>query len=341
MSSVRAQSVLLQPAASGRLSGGYQYNRRMAAAGAWDLVEVTGADLRGALDSTSPTSLVLADSLWLSPTHGPDLLNAKHQGRRLGMVLHAFPSVIAHTDAGRAGTAEPTAFELATLAALDVVVLVGDHYRITLTQAGVRVVTCPPGVDEAFRAPPRTRGERCRFLSVSAVSPLKGLVDAAKVFTAWPQEPAFEWTVIGSMAVDLAYARELQACTRDKAHLRLLGQQSPDFVAAELKRADVLVLPSLSENNPLVVLEAMSASVPIVAYAVGAVPRLLEPPARGLTARVGDIGHLNRHLDSLLRDEAMRLRMAHACHAYASDIPTWQCAAQAARAALAEYAPQR
>lgn len=51
---------------------------------------------------------------------------------------------------------------------------------------------------------------------------------------------------------------------------------------------DVLVLPSLSEGMPLVVLEAMAQGVPVIANAVGEVPRLLSQTTYGRVLPPGD-----------------------------------------------------
>ena len=57
-----------------------------------------------------------------------------------------------------------------------------------------------------------------------------------------------------------------------------------DYVQA----ADCLVLPSLSEGMPLVVLEAMSRGIPVIASAVGEIPRLLANSQYGQVVARGD-----------------------------------------------------
>src|SRR5262249_24971534 len=46
--------------------------------------------------------------------------------------------------------------------------------------------------------------------------------------------------------------------------------------------ASLLALPSLEDNCPMVVLEAMAAGVPVVAAKVGGVPDLMEEDATGI-----------------------------------------------------------
>lgn len=80
---------------------------------------------------------------------------------------------------------------------------------------------------------------------------------------------------------------------RDK--VRLLGQVSDP--ARLLTAADVLVLPSLTEGVPAVVLEAAFVGVPTVATRVGFVADLIDDGLTGLLVDAGSPGALTAGLE--------------------------------------------
>lgn len=71
-----------------------------------------------------------------------------------------------------------------------------------------------------------------------------------------------------------------------------------EAVPALLSRLDLLVLPSFYEGFPNVVLEAMASRVPVVASAVGEVPKLVEEGHTGFLVPPGDSAAL---ADAILR----------------------------------------
>ncbi len=83
-------------------------------------------------------------------------------------------------------------------------------------------------------------------------------------------------------------------------------------VRAAMRQADVLVVPSLWENCPYVVLEGMAAQRPIVASAVGGIPELVEHERSALLVPSGDAGTTAAAVERLLDDGALAARLAEA-----------------------------
>jgi glycosyltransferase involved in cell wall biosynthesis len=86
---------------------------------------------------------------------------------------------------------------------------------------------------------------------------------------------------------------------------RFLGERSdiPEVMAA----LDVMVLFSLSESLPNVVLEAMAAGVPVVASRVGGVPELVRHEETGLLITPGDEDELAAAIVHLLTQPSVRV----------------------------------
>lgn len=77
-----------------------------------------------------------------------------------------------------------------------------------------------------------------------------------------------------------------------------------------MQYADVLVYPSLADNHPLVVLEAMMSRLPVVAFAVGGIPEQVHSGKTGMLVRPGDLQTLSRGVVSLLRDRMQAQELA-------------------------------
>jgi glycosyltransferase involved in cell wall biosynthesis len=98
----------------------------------------------------------------------------------------------------------------------------------------------------------------------------------------------------------------------------LEGNRTTDEVAALLQRADVLVTPSVPtrqgkrEGIPVVLMEAMSTALPVVASDLSGIPELVEDGRSGLLVPPGDAGGLARALRRLAEDPALAARLGRA-----------------------------
>jgi glycosyltransferase involved in cell wall biosynthesis len=83
-----------------------------------------------------------------------------------------------------------------------------------------------------------------------------------------------------------------------------------DDVREHIASLDVLVLPSILDGRPVVVLEALALGVPVIASRVGGLPALVRDGETGFLVDQGDVGEIARYLRRLAdnRDELERLQ---------------------------------
>jgi glycosyltransferase involved in cell wall biosynthesis len=168
---------------------------------------------------------------------------------------------------------------------------------------------CPtcPGEREGWRRAHGFGAGDLIVVSVARLEPQKnplGLIDAfARMMT-----PGAHLVMAGEGSLaDAARGRA--------ARVHLVGVETD--VAPLLAAADVFALASEWEGNPMAVMEAMAAGVPVVATAVGGVPEVVEHGVTGLLVPPGDPEALAQALDLVAADGALRRRMSAAAIARA------------------------
>ncbi|MEA3218880.1 MAG: hypothetical protein QOJ19_5036 [Acidimicrobiia bacterium] len=79
-----------------------------------------------------------------------------------------------------------------------------------------------------------------------------------------------------------------------------------------IRQFDILVVPSITEGTPLVVLEAMASGVAIVATRAGGIPEQVRHGCEALLVEAGDVPAIARACTRLLADETLRSRLIFA-----------------------------
>ena len=88
------------------------------------------------------------------------------------------------------------------------------------------------------------------------------------------------------------------------------GQVSnPEQMRQLYLAADLLAVPSLQDNLPNTVLEAMAAGLPVVGFDCGGIPEMIRQGMTGFTVPVGDVPALAARIEALLGDEATLRRL--------------------------------
>ena len=160
------------------------------------------------------------------------------------------------------------------------------------------------------------------FTCVAGLRPQKNHRLLLQAFAqAAPQLPDALLLLVGPPdRLDPAYAESLKVLAQELGlgqRVRFLGSRAdvPDI----LRASDVFVLSSDYEGNPLSVLEAMAAGLPVVSTAVGGVPELVQHGATGLLVPAGDAHALAEAMAQLGCNAPLRAAMGNAA---------WQTALQ-------------
>lgn len=78
---------------------------------------------------------------------------------------------------------------------------------------------------------------------------------------------------------------------------------------AKYASLDICVLPSLLEGMPMTVLEALAAGMPVIATAVGEIPRMVDTDVNGLLVSPGNVAELAAAMKRLICNPTLRLQM--------------------------------
>lgn len=104
-----------------------------------------------------------------------------------------------------------------------------------------------------------------------------------------------------------ALASELGLADR----VAFLGSLPPAQLGRIYSDADFLVLPSVSEGTPLVILEAMACGIPVLTTRIAGAQMLVRDWETGFVVAPGDVGQLAMGIRFLHGDAALRERMGH------------------------------
>lgn len=185
--------------------------------------------------------------------------------------------------------------------------------RYTAQSLGLeKAVVVPNGIAvEEFEglSSPQERGEAFSVGLISSNLPKKGLDDFVRL-AAYCEKAHPDW-VFRLIGPDNCYLQSLQKRQkrgRAPTNLQFWGYAAD--AQSALQQLDVLLnLSHFEESFGRTVLEAMAAARPVVAYARGALPELVIPNETGYLVPVGDIPALERALETLEADSALRRRL--------------------------------
>ena len=204
-----------------------------------------------------------------------------------------------------------------------------SHYnrRLIVAECGEHVAgkvhVLRAGVDTRLFAPstlkPAARPhDALRIVCVGTLHEVKGqpyLIEACRLLAG--QGTDVRCRLIGSGPDDKALRAQIEAAGLAESVV-VAGPRTRQQIVDELWRADALVAPSVPtragrrEGVPVVLMEAMSTGLPVVASAISGIPELVEHEVSGLLVPPRDAAAIARAVRQLAADPLLRERLGRA-----------------------------
>ncbi len=195
--------------------------------------------------------------------------------------------------------------EAMTLPRTQGVVCITNYTQEAVSDLARKTWVVPNAVDQSFfeiDARPNPESSP-KILCVGHICLRKNQNAFIKALDSLAKERKFEVIFLGQSNPGRAYDDEFFALIQNRPWCTYAGLAKREDLKNHFRAASLLALPSLEDNCPMVVLEAMAAKVPVVAAKVGGVPDLVTEGETGLFCDPLDLISMRQAVEKMLRDD--------------------------------------
>ena len=158
------------------------------------------------------------------------------------------------------------------------------------------------------------------ILCVGAICLRKNQNDFIRALDPLAAKHKFRLMFLGAASGGDSYSREFFGLLQTRPWCGHVGFVSREKLKSYLRGAALLALPSLEDNCPMAVLEAMAAGVPVVAAKVGGVPDLIEDGKTGLFCDPQNAASMNSAVEKLVEQPEFARALAAAAKTRAKEL---------------------
>jgi glycosyltransferase involved in cell wall biosynthesis len=191
------------------------------------------------------------------------------------------------------------------------IIVLGNYWKQVVSDripnCSGKVVIVPNATRTAIFKNHKIMDEAANILFLGRLGPEKGVPQLVMAFASLGSKSGWRATIAGDGAVKDTRAAVERAGLGDR--ISVPGWVDSAGVETLLHAANILVLPSFSENLPMSVVEALAHGVAVICTPVGALPDIIEHERTGLIVKPGDVEGLASALGRLIEDPDLRRRL--------------------------------
>ena len=179
-----------------------------------------------------------------------------------------------------------------------------DHDFVRSINKDAVIFDMPEAMNMVFYKHRWERPSQLSILFVGSLNKRKGIEDLISALAQVKGNfPAIQLKVIGAGSkMYIKYLHEMAERNNLVKNIVWLGTKSPSEIALEMSRSTLFVLPSLMDNSPNCLAEAMAVGVPSIASNVGGIPSMIRENIDGILFEKNDVAGLANAIQLLVGD---------------------------------------
>jgi len=190
------------------------------------------------------------------------------------------------------------------------VVCITNYTREAVQSLAKRTWVLPNAVDARFFDVERRASTVPVILCVGLVCHRKNQNAFIRALDPLAESKKFHLVFLGQASANSPYGAEFFKLLRTRPWCEYAGFADRAKLRGHFADATALALPSLEDNCPMAVLEAMAAGVPVTAANVGGVPDLLQDGVTGILCDPNDGATMRSGVGRILDDPGLAAKLA-------------------------------
>ncbi len=195
-----------------------------------------------------------------------------------------------------------------------------SHHVVDDVESNIGKINCPKkyfstGVNLSMLKPLQTTTKDNLLLTVCRIVPIKRLENLISSIPFVKEKfPEIKLKIIGPGQNSKygKYLRKLAKNLKCEKNIDFLGPIPNDELLEHYQSSKILILPSISEGQPMVILEAMACGLPVIATPVGSIPTMIDDGKTGYLLHQNQPEIIAEKIISILINEDLLIKMGNA-----------------------------
>jgi glycosyltransferase involved in cell wall biosynthesis len=150
------------------------------------------------------------------------------------------------------------------------------------------------------------------LLCVGQVTPRKNQLALLDALEGLANKFRFQIRFLGQASEKDPYARKFRQRASQHSWVKMIGPCDREELLKAMSQASLLILPSIEDNCPMVILEAAAAGVPVLASRLGGIPELIQEGVTGYLFEPQIRSTLPSQMGSIFSDAPLASQVAAA-----------------------------